>query len=662
MQPAAPEIVVWREDGMPASPRFDDVYRSCGTEGDAGLAQARHVFLQGCGLLAGANPAAWAHAPSWQILETGFGLGLNFLATWQAWRADPARPQRLFYSAVEAWPTEAAHILRSAAPFAELVPLAQALASLWRGLLPGIHRLEFEDGKVQLTLAIGDARPMLGELTGQFNSIYLDGFSPSRNPDMWSLHTMKAVARLARRGACAASWCVAGEVRERLASCGFAVEKVPGLPPKRHALRARFDPHWEPKTRHAAPLPLPSLAAPRRCVVLGGGLAGASCAYSLAQRGWQVTVLDRAAEPAAGASGLLAGVVAPHVSPDDRPLSRLTRAGARATISRARALLVEEREFAITGVLERHGPGERRLPAGWRSAAESRATRAHTYATDSPETIKKAGEASVPLDDEHLAVWHAEAGWVQPGALVRAMLATSGITWLGGQMVERLEPCIKDHQEPVWRVLGAHSAVLAEAELVVIAAGFDTSALLRTTVTSDPASNALPLQALRGQVALGPMPRDSAHALPAFPVNGQGSLIAHVPTPQGAMWVTGATFERDNARAELHEADHADNRERLAKLLPTASSALDAQWPDGRARSWSGVRATLPDRLPAVGPWTTPKLPSHPVPLQLCTGLGARGLTLAVLSGEILASWLHGEPLPVERNLAERMRAGRFQT
>jgi len=126
------------------------------------------------------------------------------------------------------------------------------------------------------------------------------------------------------------------------------------------------------------------------------------------------------------------------------------------------------------------------------------------------------------------------------------------------------------------------------------------------------------------------------------------------------MWVTGSTFERGNTRAELHEADHAHNRQRLAELLPTASSAVDAQWLDGRARGWSGVRATLPDRLPAVGAWKAPTSPASPLPLHLCTGMGARGLTLAVLSGEILASWLHGEPLPVERNLAERLRAERF--
>ena len=246
--PSSP--VLWRDDGTPTSPRFGDIYRSHGSAGDGGLAQARHVFLRGCGLLADAGQAtSWAGAPRWAVLETGFGLGLNFLATWQAWRSNPERPARLFYSAVEAWVCEADDLIRSAAPFAELAPLAAELAAQWNGLLPGVHRLSFDDERVQLTLAVGAVQPMLAELSGAHDALFLDGFAPERNPDMWSAATFKAAARLVRPGTRAATWCVAGDVRERLAACGFEVERVPGLPPKRHALRARYAPRWTPRMR-----------------------------------------------------------------------------------------------------------------------------------------------------------------------------------------------------------------------------------------------------------------------------------------------------------------------------------------------------------------------------------------------------------------------------
>lgn len=663
-----PSPVHWRDDGTPTSPRFGDIYRSHDRAGDSGLAQARHVFLHGCGLLPeGNHSAAWAGAPRWAVLETGFGLGLNFLATWQAWRADPQRPARLFYSAVEAWVCEASDLIRSAAPFPDLAPLAAELAAEWQGLLPGVHRLGFDGERVQLTLAVGDVQPMLAELCGAHDTIYLDGFSPERNPAMWSEPCLKAVARLARPGARAATWCVAGDVRERLAACGFAVERAPGLPPKHQALRARYAPRWTPRPR-ADDEPTWS-APPARCAVIGGGLAGAAAAFSLAQRGWQVQVFDAAPTPAAGASALPAGVVAPHVSPDDRPLSQLTRAGVRATLARAAHLLRAGQDHAASGVLERHAAGKRRRPDAWQAPGAPAAAQAESLADDDARTRAQAQAAGVALDEHQRALWHARAGWVKPAALVRAMLAAPGVAWHGSYTVARI-----DRADRRWHLRDARGDTLAEVELVVIAAGFQSLALL---------DGALPLHPLRGQVAFGPMPGGApAAALPVFPVNGHGSLIAHLPGARGPGWVTGSSFERDCAQPDLKAADHTANQQRLAELLPGAAAALAPQWADGRAQAWAGVRATLPDRLPAVGAWVRQPIdqdeqnpPAAPagqaqtaintiapvrLPLHLCTGLGARGLTLAVLGGELLAATLHGEPLPLARSLARRLRARRF--
>ena len=631
-----PPTVLWRPDGTPFNPRFDDIYRGAG-----GLTQAQEVFLRGCGLLAAPDaPAAWAGRPVWQILETGFGLGLNFLAVWHAWRQDPARPARLFYSAVEAHPPEAADLLRSAAPFPELAPLAEQLAARWRGLLPGVHRIELAGGALQLTLAVGEAQPMLDELSGRFDSVFLDGFSPQKNPAMWSEEVLRAVARLARPGACAATWCVAHDVRERLAACGFEARRVNGLAPKRHALAARYAP---PST---APEAMP--VAPGRCAIVGAGIAGASLAYSLAARGWQVTVLGLGAEPADGASGLPAGVFAPHVSPDDKPISRLSRAGCAATLARARALLREGLDFAASGVLERHASGERRRPASWLAAeaAESSATRALS-ASAGADLRQPIG---LPGGDDHPALWHAEAGWLRPAELVRAMLAAPGIRFVGNARVARIAP-----QGSGWRVLDEAGQALAEADVAALAAGYGTRALLDASLAAaDDGSSPWPLNPLRGQLAFGPAPA-GAGALPPFPVNGHGNLTPSAPTPQGPIWVIGSTFERGATDAHTTPADHAANFQRLAELLPPAAAALAPQWADGRAQSWAGVRCTVPDRLPLAGP-----LSDQPHAPWVLTGLGSRGLTLAVLAGEIAAAAFMGEPLPVERSLAQTLRASRW--
>ena len=416
--------VQWLPDGIPHNPRFNDRYRGDGDDGLGGILQARHVFLGGCDL-----PGAWRDAPRWTLLETGFGLGLNFLATWQAWRADPLAPQLLHYVAIEAWPPTADDLQRGAAPYPELAPLAHELAARWTGLLPGFHRLAFEGGRVQLTLCIGEVRAMLRELRFEADSVYLDGFTPALNPDMWDPHTLKAVSHLCRRGTRVATWTIARSVRDGLAQHGFIVEKAAGLPPKRDCLRATWDPPWTPRRPEPAPV-APWAGGDRRALVIGAGLAGASAAYSLAQRGWQVTVLDRAGAPAAGASGLPAGVVAPHVSPDDRLLSQLSRSGVMATLARAADLLPEGVGWAASGVLERRLKDSRELPTAWLDSASP----GHAWSRAADATQRSAAA----LSDDSPAHWHARAGWVRAPALVAAMLAAPGITWHGNAAVATL--------------------------------------------------------------------------------------------------------------------------------------------------------------------------------------------------------------------------------
>jgi len=618
-----PERIEWLDDGTaggsPFSPRFGDRYRS----ELGGLEQAREVFLKGCGL-----PEAWSGQPQWTVLETGFGLGLNFLVTWAAWKADPQRPHLLHFVSTEAFPASAGDVLRSAQTHPELIPFAEQLQRQLWGLLPGFHRLVFEGGHVLLTLCIGDAKAMLREQSFEADSVYLDGFSPQRNPDIWDLHTFKAVARCCRRGTRIATWTIARSVRDALAQCGFVVKKVPGIPPKRDNLQGEFNPAWEPKKAQ----PPPARRAPSTCVVIGAGLAGAAVAASLARRGWQVTVLDAAQAPAAGASGLPAGLLAPHVSPDDNLLSRLSRSGIRATLQQADALLQTGSDWAPTGVLEHCVEHPRKLPGAWK---EDWADAAHDW-TQPASSVQR---AQCGLPAEAPALWHARAGWIRPASLVSAWLATPGVQWRGQCAVSRME-----HGSGLWRVLDAEGRELATAELVVLAAGYGSRAL----ANGIEGGSDLALQAIRGQVTWGPHEPGLADALPPFPVNGLGSLAPAVPAPgtNGDLaWLTGASFERDNPQTEIRAGDNQHNLGRLQTLLPQAANVLVEKFET--AHAWAGVRCATPSRLPALG--------TLGQDLWVCSGMGSRGLSFAALCGELLAARLHAEPLPIEQRLADAL-------
>ncbi|SEK48915.1 tRNA 5-methylaminomethyl-2-thiouridine biosynthesis bifunctional protein [Variovorax sp. YR750] len=613
------EPVTWRADGVPRSERFDDIYH---TETGA-LAQSRHVFLGGCSL-----PEAWAGQPKWRILETGFGLGLNFLTTWQAWRADPARPRMLHFVSIEAHPVSADDVLRGAGAYPELVSLARELAGQWHGLLPGFHRLAFDEGRVLLTLCVGDVQPMLRAQRFEADSIFLDGFSPRLNPVMWSEDTLKAVSRFARQGTRIATWTIARTIRDALAQYGFSVDKHPGLPPKRDCLRGVFAPAWTVRRREPPP---EGIEAPGHCAVIGAGLAGAAVAASLARRGWRVSVLDAADWPASGASGLPVGMLAPHVSPDDALLSRLTRAGIRATWSELERLLEEGRDWRASGVIERRPDGDVRVPAGWSADGPNESWAA------SADRLAAAG-----LPDDAPALWHSRAAWVRPQRLIAAWLRQPGIEFRGGCRVARLE-----RHASGWQLFDPDGGLLVDADRVVVCAGFESGRF----------APGLPLQPVRGQVAWGPMPDDDAAALPLTPVNGDGHLVAHVPGEHGdaPIWLAGATFDRDSTSLEATVADGAANRERLVRLHPAAATALADEFERGESRAWVGVRCASGDRRPLVGP-----IDADASGLWACTALGSRGLSFAALCAELLAAQWHAEPLPLPATLAKALGTQRL--
>lgn len=605
-------------------------------------------------------PTAWAHQPRWCVLQTDFGPGRDFLATWAAWRDDPARPRMLHFIGHAAQPAPADALLPAAASDPQLAPLARQLAAQWHGLLPGVHRLAFEEGRVLLTLYIGDLQALLRQQQPLADSVYLGAQGPPASPAAEpNLHDLKGLARCCRRGTGLASASDSPALRASLAACGFLLQGVGDggarlaweAMPASGLLQATFDPPWQPRAGRPV-LPAVALAPgqlPGHCLVVGAGLAGSAVADSLARRGWRVTVLDAADTPAAGASGLPAGVFASHVSPDDSLLSRLSRAGVRCTLQALARCMPDGRgtQWSDGGVLEHDPTAPPRL--AW--------TQGPGLDWSRPASAQQLQDSGLPAQAP--TCWHPLGGWVRPAQLVRRLLAQPGIAWRGGARVARLE-----HQEGQWRALDAAGQPLAQGEMVVVCAG---------PASAEVAGRPVPLQWLRGQIAWGLHGQAPAHApFPPQPVNGHGNLVPRVPLDWAhgvPGWVLGSTFERDQGTLPVSMADRqaglVHNLEQLRALLPLLGDALAPAFAQalsggedtaGPVRTWAAVRCAAPDRLPIAGPLDTQALPG----LWLSTAMGARGLTLALLCAELLAARLHGEPLPLEARLAQALGSERL--
>jgi tRNA 5-methylaminomethyl-2-thiouridine biosynthesis bifunctional protein len=616
--------------GAPFSRRYGDVYASR----SGALGQALHVFLHGNDL-----PSRWAGREQFVIVETGFGLGTNFLATWQAWRDDPRRPRRLHFVSVERHPLPAADLARCA-PQA-LSTLASQLTRAWPLPLAGLHRLVFEAGAITLTLGFGDALTLVPQLLLGADAFYLDGFAPERNPELWDAALLKALARLARPDATLASWTTARAVRDALAAGGFEVGLREGFGTKRHMLVARYAPRFRTR-RHDPPSPY---AGAREAIVIGAGLAGCSSALALARRGWQVALLEQGAHAASGASALPSGLLHPTLTADDSHAARLLRAGFLFGRRQLDGLHAGEPLVAASGTLQMVGDEfdqdrwpellrQQQWPAGFVRWCQP------------PE----AGQA-LGVRPRRGGLWFDDGAVVSGAAWCRAMLAGEpGIQLYSGYEALRIA-----RQSDSWFV-EACAAPMIRAPVVVIASAMDAPRLLETQFA--------PIRPIRGRttrLAAGEL----AHLRAS--IAGLGYLV---PGLDGRVAV-GATYEpigADQGPGITEQSAHESNLERLSRLLAQPA-------PVRIEGGFDAIRCVATDRTPLTGAVADEHAVlaarsslhgAHLADLPRRAGLycsfalGSRGLALAPVLGELVACLIEGEPLPLERSLAATVDPARF--
>jgi tRNA 5-methylaminomethyl-2-thiouridine biosynthesis bifunctional protein len=517
-------------DGTPYSTAYGDIYHSA----DGGPAQARHVFLGGNDL-----PARWRRRQRFVVLETGFGYGVNFLVTWRAWKDDAARCERLHFVSIEKHPFTLADLRALHALYPELADEARALHAAWPPLVSGAHRLEF--GNVVLTLFFADVA-IARDLRLAADAIYLDGFAPAKNPDMWTHPLMRALSRLAAPGATLATWSVAGSVRDALVATGFAVEKRAGFGGKREMLTARKNRDSPEKNRDSP------CFSERRAAIVGAGVAGAAVCERLCARGWEVELYERHAQPAQEASGNHAGAFHPLVTPDDSIFARLTRA----------AFLYALRywEALPGGVHDRCGVLQ--LARTEQEIASQRAAIAglpaeYAQFVGADEASEHAG---VPVAAPGL--WFAQAGWVKPQALVRAQLEACG-----SRLQRRFARIVEE---------------LPRAPVVVLANALEAPKLC--TVPN------LRLRRVRGQLTY--VPQEALE--PPRVVLLRGGMVL---PPIDGVCVVGATYDLEDDDTALRADSEAGNMDRLKHILGVQVRART----EGRV----SFRAVTADRLPVVG-------------------------------------------------------------
>lgn len=633
--PIRPARIGHDDGGTPHSLDHGDIYHPRA----GAVAQARHVFLAGNGL-----PERWRGRKRFVILETGFGLGHNFLATWAEWREDTERCDTLHFVSIESAPPSrewVASLVRDPA----IAELAAELVAAWPPLTWNLHRLAFDDGAVQLLLAFGDVGAWMPQLTAEVDAFFLDGFAPARNPSMWQPRLFKAMARMAAPDATVATWTAARPVRDALSAAGFAVELGQGQGGKRDITLGRFAPRFVPPT-----LPRRVVASARAVdepvVIVGAGLAGCATACALAELGLWSVVVERGAQIAGEGSGNAAGLFHGVVHGADGRHARWHRAAALAAASATTAAAAHGTYGSAGGLL--------RIDAGAGGLAAMQATldrlglpTDYVRAVDSDEAGRLAGTAIAS------PAWHfAHGGWVDPRGLASSFLARAG-----NRIELRLgvEVAAIHRDGGRWCLVDESGRVVVEAGAVVLANGGGVFDLLGKPAWGVTKS--------RGQVSAASEAAWPSSNLLRMPVAGAGYVL---PASNGRVWF-GAASQRDDDDISVRTSDHRANIARLETLL-AAAPILDVAGLIGR----TGFRWHAADRLPIIGavPVTDVDATSgrldQPRFIARCPGLfviaalGSRGIASSALGGPVLAALIAGAPVPVEADLLDAIDPARF--
>lgn len=419
-------------------------------------------------------------------------------------------------------------------------------------------------------------------------------------------------------------------------------------------LQSEFDVYLGPKVRppnraYTAPWqrPLKGVSAQGKVAIIGAGISGVATAYSLSQRGFEVTLIEQGSALASGASGNRQAMLYAKLPDNATIAGQFHQQGLQHSMALLKRSLGAE-YWQACGLLQ--------LATSPQQVAQMQAVMQRQYPSSWLQWLDQSQAetlAQQPVSSSGL--YFPNSGWVSPADWCAALYHQSGAAlWLNSSaQTLRQSPNQGWHLE----LKGEHSGEY-EFDAIVIANANGASHLL--------AHLHLPLKSIRGQISYVAAP-----ASPAVVVCGEGYVT---PAQQGICAV-GASYNLHTNNDALSVQDDTDNLNRLNQVLPLNKElGLDAIV-GGRV----GFRAVTPDYLPMVGQLAdaskvvqqfaklrqdanykfTDQMP-YLTGLYINVGHGSKGLISAPLSAEILACQMAKQSLPVAQCVAWGIDPNRF--
>ena len=667
-----PAVIDWQIDdsgnSVPVSSEFGDVYFSHAN----GLAESRYVFIEGNNLPE--RLVNLAPLQSFTIAELGFGTGLNLLAVWQLWqqlRANNAHlaTTRLHFITTEMHPialddlTQILGLWAVRAP--ELSPLIKQLLANYPTLIAGAHRLNFIADNLMVDIWLGEASDSLSKLatgannknSAKIDAWLLDGFAPSCNESLWAESIFSQMQRLSGLGTTAASYSCAGIVKRGLQACGFDIKKIKGFGRKNEMLTAvvlndalKHDTYFSKLNANTQNNSSCLAMDSSHTIVIGAGVSGLMTAWSLANRGVNVTLLDKVA-PLAGASGNPRALLAPKMTPIHHVDEHLHTIGYLYSCRLYRQLNEMANEVNVAAVLELTGALDLLIKAN--VDVGQIADYPDNLATTLP-TLQAKNVTNLQRQDLAHNLYLPQSGLVNPQALKEVILSHPRITYQ-----QLAVSAIRETDAQVW-VSGQRDidtrtdseSITIEADNVVICAAFESHYL-------DP--RVFDCRKIRGQLSWFTPTAEQWAKLPKLPLKYSGycaPFTAQVGDAQlnnvvenEPQLLLGASFIRNDTETASRDKEHQVSRNKLIAAIPELAAVITDDTSGWQARA--GVRTQTPDYQPILGQvaidsrvWTL-------------TAMGAKGYAYAPICAEVLADLMLGDFTPLPMTVIAKLASNR---
>ena len=646
----------FNEENTPVSDKFDDVYFS----NQDGLAETHYVFLEGNQL--------WERWVNYQeahfvIAETGFGTGLNFFAVTTLFREfrqkHPDSPlKRLYFTSFEKYPLPLDALQQAHLAYPQFSHLAQHLQQNWLNPIQGCYRFHFDETTLDLWFGdVAENLPQLGDyMNGKIDAWFLDGFAPSKNPDMWNEQLYQQMFRFTKPQGTFATFTAASAVRKGLENAGFDITKRKGFGKKRECLSGQKT--HEKLTALSAPWfhSQPANLNKQDIAIIGGGIASLCTAISLVKRGAKITIYCEDEQTALNASGNKQGAFYPQLSDDNERNIRFyihAFAYGHQFLQWAIKHKIEfEHEFCGVALCAYNEKAESKL----NKIAELNLPSDLYQSLSQTELSEKVG-LPLPFGGGFIP----QGAWLAPRQLVQhafAFLEKQGVQIKTSQKVTALSQA-----ENGWQITTAENKTFNH-EVVVLANGHKLTDFEQT--------QKLPLYPVRGQVSQIPTSENSLKLKTVLCYDGYLTPVDQAK----ASHCIGASHVRDNATREFSLTEQQENQQKIQQNIPEDwTKEVDTSGNLARI----GVRCSVRDLTPMMG--AVPHFSAQQTQYQnlfnlrrrkqpieqaenypnlyLIGALGSRGLTSAPFLGETLASLIYGEPLPMSEDLIHNLMPNR---